>query len=206
MSDHESNHDAVVAHGESRLERARRRKNALVSGDRDGRAWFTRTKRPSRRMYLGGDDTSWVWHDRPVNYVAPALPAPMDEARKNARNCGFLQLFMAGLNAVNALAIFTTFMRIGRSPALSQLDIDPSQVAEWRMQFLYVALPYTIVMGAWAGLNHLLLGKRSKLAVYSSIAYAVASLATCFSFIMVGGVFFLLFRKEMKGYFDAPAS
>ncbi len=136
----------------------------------------------------------------------PAPPDPQEEARKNARNCGYLQLFMAGLNAVNALAIFTTFLRIGRSAALPQLDIDPSQVAAYQMQFLYVALPYVIVMGAWAGLNHLLLRKRSKLALYSSIGYAVASLATCFSVIMVGGIFYLLFRKEMKGYFDAPAS
>ncbi len=134
-----------------------------------------------------------------------APPDPQDEARKNARNCGFLQLFMAGLNAVNALAIFTTFMRIGRSAALPELDIDPAQIEHYRTQFLYVALPYVIVMGAWAGLNHMLLGKRSKVALYSSIAYAVASLASCFSVIMVGGIFYLLFRKEMKGYFDKPS-
>ena len=141
-----------------------------------------------------------------VPNLAAAPPDPLEDARKTARSCGYVQLFMAGLNAVNALAIFTTFMRIGRSAALPQLDIDPTQVAEWRMQFLYVALPYVVVMGAWAGLNHVLLGKRSKVALYSSIGYAIASLATCFSFIMVIGVFYLLFKKEMKGYFDAPVS
>lgn len=145
-----------------------------------------------------------------MNYRNPApadMPDMLEEARKNARHCGYLQLFMAGLNAVNALTIFTTFMRIGRSPALQQLDIDPGQVAELRMQVLYFMGPYVVVMAAWAGLNHVLLGKRSKAALYSSIAYAVASLFSCFSIIMVIVLFVLLFKKEMKGYFDgAPAS
>ena len=131
----------------------------------------------------------------------------LEEARKNARHCGYLQLFIAGLNAVNLLTIFTTFMRIGRSPLLSQLDIDPTQIADMRMQVLYFMGPYVIVMGAWAGLNHVLLGKRSKIALYSSVAFAVASLLSCFSIIMVVVLFVLLFKKEMKGYFDpAPAS
>jgi hypothetical protein len=144
-----------------------------------------------------------------VNYrnnAAPPPPDPLEEARKNARHIGYLQLFMAVLNAVNVLTIFTTFMRIGRSPALEQLEIDPAQIADIRMQFLYVTGPYVLLMLAWAGLNYMLLGKRGKAAFYSSILYAIASLASCFGIVMVIVLFVLLFKKEMKDYFTAPAS
>ena len=112
---------------------------------------------------------------------------------------------MAVLNAVNVLTIFTTFMRIGRSPALQQLEIDPAQIADIRMQFLYITGPYVLLMCAWAGLNYMLLGKRGKAAFYSSIGYAIASLASCFGVVMVIVLFVLLFKKEMKDYFTAPA-
>ncbi len=60
-----------------------------------------------------------------------------------------------------------------------------------------------VVGVVWAGLNAWGLRRRVRLAHYSSYVFAVAQILTCFGFVFGAGLFFLLLKPEMRGYYDA---
>ncbi len=62
---------------------------------------------------------------------------------------------------------------------------------------------YVLVGAVWAGLNAWGLRRRVRLAHWSSYVFAAAQILTCFGTVFGAGLFFLLSKREMRGYYDA---
>jgi len=97
---------------------------------------------------------------------------------------------------------------IALSVLLAGLQLAPSKnlafmATETKSTILLCAIGYVVVIGAWAALNAWGLRRRSRLAHWSSCAFAVVQIASCFGWVFGVGLFFLLFKKEMKGHYDA---
>jgi hypothetical protein len=133
-------------------------------------------------------------------HAGPPPPDPYEPARQNALNCGYMQLGMA---ATNVITLASLCLQLGPSRLPIQLGLDPSEVSAAKTSALVAAVLYVLVMAAWAGLNFVGLKKRLKVAYVSSIAFAIATVLSCFPLIFGVVLLLLLFKREMKGYFDA---
>lgn len=133
-------------------------------------------------------------------HAGPPPPDAYEPARQNARNCGYVQL---GIVAMTAFTLATTGLQLSGSTLPAQLGVDPSDVSAAKGWALLGAAAYIVILGAWGGLNCWGLLRRSKLAYVSSIGFAIVTILSCFSAVFGAGLLFLLFKREMKGYFDA---
>jgi hypothetical protein len=61
---------------------------------------------------------------------------------------------------------------------------------------------YVLVFGAWGVLNAWGLGKKKKVARWSSIAFAAATMATCCAWPFGGFLLYMMLRRDVKAYFD----
>lgn len=130
--------------------------------------------------------------------VAPPAPVPADAAKQAVKNCAMIQLGVVALNVVSLLPVVLRFgfMKPGHSGA------PEGMFREWGLGLLLGVVAYVVVFGAWGGLNAWGLGKRSKVARYSSIMFAAATIATCCASPIGGFLLYYLLRKDVKGYFD----
>ena len=135
--------------------------------------------------------------------VGPPPPDPYEPGRQNARNCGLTQL---GLAAMNLLSLGGLSVQMGTMKLPPELHLDPAGVSAFRHGIVYGLMGYVLVMATWAALNYWGLNRRSKLAYVSSIGFAFVSIFSCFSALFGGALLYLLFKREMKGYFDARPS
>lgn len=131
-------------------------------------------------------------------HAGPPPPDPYEAGRQNARNCGYMQLGIAGMNVLTLAGIC---VQLGGSKLPAQLGWDPVEVSAFKSSALVGVVVYLVVTGLWAGLNAWGLGKRSKVAYASSIGFAIAMILSCFPMMFGAGLLFLLFKREMKGYF-----
>lgn len=107
-----------------------------------------------------------------------------------------------GIAAMNTLTLAGLTLQLGGSRLPVQLGLDPAEVSEAKGVALVGVILYVVVMAAWAGLNYWGLNKRSKIAYASSVGFALVTILSCFPWIFGAGLVFLLFKREMKGYFD----
>jgi hypothetical protein len=129
----------------------------------------------------------------------PPAPDPREAARQAVTNCVHIQLGVAALNAVT-FVLLTIQFAFYRLPA--QLNVPLEAQHEVRAYVLAAAVAYVVVFGAWAGLNAWGLRRRSKLARWSSIGFAAATMATCCATIFGGFLLYQLLRRDVKSYFD----
>ena len=104
---------------------------------------------------------------------------------------------------MNVLTLTTLWLQMSRSTLPAQLRLDPSDVSDFKTWALLGTVGYVLFMTAWAGLNYWGLVRRSKVAYVSSIGFAIATILSCFPAMFGAGLLFILFKREMKGYFDA---
>jgi len=129
--------------------------------------------------------------------VAPPAPVPPDAAQQAVKNCAMIQLGVVALNVVSLLPVVLRFAYT-KSPN----HLAEGMLREWGLGLLLGIVGYVLVFGAWGGLNAWGLGKRSKVARYSSIMFAAATIATCCASPIGGFLLYMLLRKDVKGYFD----
>lgn len=128
-------------------------------------------------------------------HAGPPPPDPFEAADNNAKACGHVQLGAVGMSALSVGLVAMQMVTKGGSWEFLSTDTKHTIIT-------YGA--YWIVAGGiWAGLNAWGLRRRVRLAHYSSYLFAVAMLLSCFGTVFGAGLFFLLGKKEMKGYYDA---
>lgn len=131
--------------------------------------------------------------------VAPPPPDPREAGRQTVKNCAMMQLGLAALHTVTLLVLVLQFS-IYKPPAA--LEIPPELFREWRMVLLLAAVAYVVVFGGWGALNAWGLGKRSKVARWSSVAYALATVMTCCASPIGGFLLYMLLRRDVTEYFE----
>ena len=107
-----------------------------------------------------------------------------------------------GTVGMNALSLAGLCVRMGTAKLPPGLAFDPADVSAFKHTALLIVIGYLLVMGGWATLNYWGLHRRSKIAYVSSIAFAVTCILSCLSSLFGGVLIYLLFKREMKGYFD----
>jgi hypothetical protein len=129
--------------------------------------------------------------------VAAPPPVPPDATQQAVKNVAMIQL---GIVALNVITLLPVVLRFG----FYQSPNNPlnEMMREWGAGMLVGVLVYVVIFGAWGGLNAWGLGKRSKVARYSSIVFSAATIATCCAAPIGGFLLYLLLRKDVKGYFD----
>lgn len=131
--------------------------------------------------------------------VAPAQATPIDVTRQAVRSCAQIQIGVAVMNAIGLTLLTVQFFFYRPPPAF---DIPLETIHEWRLTGMLVGLGYVLAMGAWGLLNAWALGKRSKAARWSSLAFAAASIASCYAWPFGGFLLYMLLRRDVKAYFD----
>jgi hypothetical protein len=131
--------------------------------------------------------------------AAPPPPDPKEVARQAVKNCAMIQVGIAVLHVVTLSLIAS---RVGFFKLPANTGIPTELFNEWRTTALLAAVAYVVVFGAWAALNAWGLGKRSRVARWSSIAFAIATVVTCCSWPFGGFLLFMLLKKDVKAYFD----
>ena len=131
--------------------------------------------------------------------VAPAAPVPPDAAQQAVKNCAMIQL---GVVALNVITLLPAILRFGFYKGPANARGADEMIHQWGTGMLLGVLAYVVVFGAWGALNAWGLCKRSKVARWSSIAFAGATIGTCCAAPIGGFLLYLLFRKDVKGYFD----
>jgi hypothetical protein len=131
--------------------------------------------------------------------VAPPPPDPREAGRQTVKNCAMMQLGLAALHTVTLLVLVLQFS-IYKPPAA--LEIPPELFREWRMVLLLAGVAYVVVFGGWGALNAWGLGKRSKVARWSSVAYALATVMTCCASPIGGFLLYMLLRRDVTEYFE----
>jgi hypothetical protein len=130
--------------------------------------------------------------------VAPPPPDPREAGRQAVKNCAMMQLGLAGLHTVTLLLLVVQFA-VYKPPAA--LNIPPEVFHEWRLVMLLAAIAYVVVFGGWGALNAWGLGKKSKVARWSSVVYALATVMTCCAAPIGGFLLYLLLRRDVAEYF-----
>jgi hypothetical protein len=125
--------------------------------------------------------------------VGPKPPDPWASAEQNAKTMGWIQIGSVGLQAFSLLLMLMQF-----GPGM-QLAFMSGEAKLWTLLGI---VGYLAFMGAWAGLNAWGLRKRSKIAHWSTFVFAVSQILCCFGWVFGAGLMFLLFKREMKGYYD----
>ena len=137
----------------------------------------------------------------PAMYRQNALPPPPDPkevARQAAKNCAMIQIGIAVMHTIT-LSLLVLHFAFYKPPA--QLGIPTDLVHEWRLAAFVGAIGYVALFGSWGALNAWGLGKRSRVAHWSSILFAAATMATCCAAPFGGFLLFLLLRKDVKAHF-----
>lgn len=129
-------------------------------------------------------------------HAGPPPPDPYEPARQNARSCGYIQLGTVGMNTLTLV-----LLAVQQGPTLF-----PHLSGDTKAMVLFGAIAYVLFAGAWAAINAFGLFRRSKLAHWSSVGFAIFTIVTCVGFAFGLGLLFLLFKPEMKGYYDARPS
>lgn len=126
-------------------------------------------------------------------HAGPSAPSPWAAADQNAKTIGWIQIGCVGMQLFSLLIVVLQF---GAGKQLSFMDV------ETKATILLVSFATLVAMGAWAALNAWGMRRRSRLAHVSSILFAIAQILTCFGWVFGAGLLVLLFKKEMKGYYD----
>ena len=129
----------------------------------------------------------------------PTPPDPTEVARQAVKNCAMIQIGIAVLHVITLLLLVLQFS-FYKAPA--ELNIPADVVNEWRTTGLLAATAYTLLFGGWGAINAWGLGKRSKVARFSSLAFALATVMTCCSAPFGGFLLYMLLRRDVKAYFD----
>jgi hypothetical protein len=130
--------------------------------------------------------------------VAAPLPVPADATKQAVKNVAMIQL---GIVALNFITLLPVVLRLGFTKAPSA-GMPNELFREWSTGMVLGVLAYVVIFGAWGGLNAWGLGKRSKVARWSSILFSAATIATCCAAPVGGFLLYMLLRKDVKGYFD----
>jgi hypothetical protein len=133
--------------------------------------------------------------------VAPPPPDPLEAGRQAVKNCAMMQLGLAALHTVTLLLLVVQFS-VYKPPAA--LNVPPELFHEWRWYALLAGVAYVLVFGGWGALNAWGLGKKSKIARWSSAAYALATVMTCCAAPIGGFLLYLLLRRDVAEYFEVP--
>jgi hypothetical protein len=131
--------------------------------------------------------------------VAPPPPDPREAGRQTVKNCAMMQLGLAALHTVTLLLLVVQFA-VYKPPA--ELHIPSEVFHEWRLGLLLAAVAYVLVFGGWGAVNAWGLGKKSKVARWSSVAYALATVMTCCAAPIGGFLLYLLLRRDVAEYFE----
>ena len=129
----------------------------------------------------------------------PPAPDPKEAARQAVKNCAMIQIGIAVLHVITLLMLVLQFS-FYKPPA--EFHVPTELVSEWRTTGFIVATAYVALFGAWGVLNAWGLGKRSKIARWSSLAFALATVMTCCSAPFGGFLLYMLLRRDVKSYFD----
>ena len=132
----------------------------------------------------------------------PPPPDPLEAGRKATKTCAQMQVGLAIMNLLT-FVLLTIQFSVYKPPPL--LNVPPESLHEWRVTALLCGIAYVVLFGGWGLLNAWGLRKRSKLARWSSIAYAAAIMATCCAWPIGGFLLYMLLRRDMKTYFDERA-
>ena len=133
--------------------------------------------------------------------VAPPPPDPLEAGRQAVKNCAMMQLGLAGLHTVTLLLLVVQFA-FYKPPAA--LNVSAELIHEWRIYLVLAGVAYVAVFGAWGAVNAWGLGRKSKIARWSSAAYALATVMTCCAAPIGGFLLYLLFRRDVVEYFEVP--
>lgn len=123
--------------------------------------------------------------------VGPKPPDPWAAADQNAKTMGWVQIGAIGLQAFSFV--------------LMVIQLGPNKhfgSGETKLTILLGLVCYLVVMGGWGALNAFGLRKRSRIAHWSSFVFALTQIVSCFGTVFGIGLMFLLFKKEMQGYYD----
>ena len=131
--------------------------------------------------------------------VAPTQTPPVDVTRQAVKSCAQIQVGIAVMNAIG-LTMLTVQLFFYRPPPVLQIPIET--VHEWRSTGFVVGLGYVLAIGAWGLFNAWALGKRSKAARWSSVAFAGASFLSCYAWPFGAFLLYTLLRRDVKAYFD----
>jgi hypothetical protein len=132
----------------------------------------------------------------------PPPPDPREAARQATKNCAQMQVGVAILHVISFALLLLQFSFYKPPP---QFQVPIEIVQEWRLTALLAGVSYVLVFGTWGILNAWGLGKRSRAARWSSIAFAAATMATCCAWPFGGFLLYMLLRRDVKSYFDEPA-
>jgi hypothetical protein len=133
--------------------------------------------------------------------AAPPPPDPRESGRQGVKNCAMMQLGLAALHAVTFLLLCLQFSIYEPPPALG---IAPEAFHEGRLYVALAGIAYVVLFGGWGTLNAWGLNRKSKVARWSSVAYAIATVMTCCAAPIGGFLLYLLFRKDVLAYFESP--
>ena len=133
--------------------------------------------------------------------VAPPLTTPVDVTRQAVKSCAQIQVGIAVVNAIGLTTVTLQFFFYHPPPALRDL-LDSVEVQQWRLTAFVVGVTYVVTMAAWAAFNAWALGKRSKAGRWSSLAFAAASIVSCYAWPFGGFLLYMLLRRDVKAYFD----
>lgn len=129
--------------------------------------------------------------------VGPKPPDPWAAADQNAKTMGWVQLGSVGMESLSLILLVIQFAPGKQLPFMS---------SDMKLTILLSMVGYIVFLGAWAGLNAWGLRKRSKIAHWSSFLFALCQIVLCFGAVFGFGLMFLLFKREMKGYYDERPS
>lgn len=131
--------------------------------------------------------------------VAPPQATPIDVTRQAVKSCAHIQIGVAVMNAIGLTMLTVQFFFYKLPPAF---NVPPETVHEWRLTGMLVGVGYVLVFGAWGLLNAWALGKRSKAARWSSLAFAAGSIMSCYAWPFGAFLLYMLLRRDVKAYFD----
>lgn len=131
--------------------------------------------------------------------VGPAPAPPVDVTRQAVKSCAQIQIGVAVMNAIGLTLMTVQFFFYRPPPAF---NVSLETMHEWRATGMAIGIAYVVVFGAWAILNAWGLGKRSKAARWSSLAFAAGSIMSCYAWPFGGFLLYMLLRRDVKAYFD----
>ena len=131
--------------------------------------------------------------------VGPTQAPPVDVTRQAVKSCAQIQVGVAIMNAIGLTLLTVQFFFYRPPPAF---NVSLETMHEWRATAMAIGIAYVVVFGAWGLLNAWALGKRSKAARWSSLAFAAGSIMSCYAWPFGGFLLYMLLRRDVKAYFD----
>ena len=130
--------------------------------------------------------------------AAPPAPDPLEAARKAVKTCAQVQLGIACTHLVTFALLGSRLVFYKPRPPL---HVSAALLHQLRVGGLWFGIAYVALFAGWAALNAWGLGRKSKVAHWSSIAFAGATIATCCAAPIGGVLLYVLLRRDMKSYF-----